>query len=148
MRKPRETYDDLPPRSDPNYMKMYVRKHKDRLKKHRKNYIEDKVKSNPNFWKERYDPNAAAVYRKENKPMLSESQWRKRGIKDMTYEKFLSEVEKQDGMCKICGVKMVKPQVDHDHTTGHYRGILCVPCNSGLGIYEKNRDSFERYLKG
>ena len=36
-RKKREIYSDLPPRSDPNYMKLYTAKHKDRLKMMAKN---------------------------------------------------------------------------------------------------------------
>ena len=147
MRKTREIYDDLPLRADPNYMKMYMAKHRDRLKEHKKKYIENKVQSNPNFWKDRYDPIMAAEYRKQNKPTLSEAQWKRRGIKGMTYDKFLIEVENQNGLCKICRKKMTKPQVDHDHTTGKYRGILCLPCNAGLGIYEKNRTLFMTYLE-
>ena len=65
----------------------------------------------------------------------------------MTYEKFQSELIKQDYKCLICNRELSNPQVDHDHDTGEYRGILCIPCNNGLGVYELKKDLFEKYLK-
>lgn len=35
--------------------------------------------------------------------------------------------------CVICGDPATV--VDHDHRTGHIRGALCHPCNTGLGFF-------------
>lgn len=38
----------------------------------------------------------------------------------------------QQGLCKLCGVALsgtAKPCLDHDHTTGRIRGVLCLNCN-------------------
>lgn len=51
---------------------------------------------------------------------------------------------KQDGRCAICGGPPVGREnfdVDHDHETGRVRGLLCFPCNNGLGAF---RDRPER----
>jgi hypothetical protein len=37
-----------------------------------------------------------------------------------------------NGVCAICGIKG-SLVVDHNHQTGHTRGMLCVFCNAGLG---------------
>lgn len=145
-RKKRELHSDLPKRSDPNYGKLYRLKFPDRGKRLNQEWHKRKLKENPNFYKEQYDPDKAAEYRRENKAILSERQWMKRGIVNMTYERYLSELDKQNNCCKICGEEMIKPQVDHNHQTGEFRGILCIPCNAGLGIYELHRENFERYL--
>ncbi len=45
-------------------------------------------------------------------------------------------VEKQNGLCKICN----RPfdgvfYIDHCHSTGFVRGLLCRTCNCGLGLF-------------
>ena len=59
----------------------------------------------------------------------------------LTLEDFYVMGEKQGWLCEICG----KPEtvfnkhglrslcVDHDHTTGEVRGLLCTQCNHLLG---------------
>jgi hypothetical protein len=49
-------------------------------------------------------------------------------------EEFDELVHKQDGVCPICE-KPSPEHVDHDHVTGHVRGILCFNCNGGLGQF-------------
>jgi|SRR5215471_19154181 len=51
-------------------------------------------------------------------------------------------------ICAICG-STEDLKVDHDHTTGQIRGMLCQFHNVALGYYEKDRfliDKFEAYL--
>lgn len=66
----------------------------------------------------------------------------------------LDEVERmiaeQGGVCAIC--RSAAPRdVDHDHETGEVRGILCSPCNTGMGLFKDNprhlRDA-AAYLEG
>jgi hypothetical protein len=52
-------------------------------------------------------------------------------------------LEKQGGGCAICGKTEFNGRgayVDHDHETGMVRGILCVNCNTGMGMF---KDSIE-----
>lgn len=44
----------------------------------------------------------------------------------------------QAGQCAICKcpVTVTTGRVDHDHKTKEIRGILCSPCNTGLGLFK------------
>jgi len=63
----------------------------------------------------------------------------------ITLKEYNQMFEEQQGCCACCG----KPEsefkrglhVDHDHTNGQVRALLCTRCNPGLGYFE---DSIER----
>lgn len=67
---------------------------------------------------------------------------RKYGI---TYQDYESLLQQQGGGCAICGeTKPFKDKrflnVDHCHSTGQVRGILCQPCNTGIGKFKDSTD--------
>lgn len=61
----------------------------------------------------------------------------------LTLTEYNSMQEKQNYSCAICGLlldsrtKISTPHVDHCHTTGMVRGILCAKCNTSLGYLER-----------
>jgi Recombination endonuclease VII len=66
----------------------------------------------------------------------------------MTEQDYYERLEAQGGACSICGrspeeAGQVRLVVDHDHATGRVRGLLCQPCNQGLGRFG---DSIERLV--
>lgn len=73
----------------------------------------------------------------------------KYGISDNTYNKMLVS---QGGVCKICGMKDTKRlSVDHCHSTGKVRGLLCTKCNTGIGLLQDNSKLLSiaaEYLRG
>lgn len=59
----------------------------------------------------------------------------------MTYEDFIGMKIKQNGGCAICGDVESGNNllvVDHVHSTGIVRGLLCSRCNQGLGLLREN----------
>jgi hypothetical protein len=57
----------------------------------------------------------------------------------LTLEQYDAMLAGQGGGCGICG-KRPRPDislhVDHDHSTGKIRGLLCFTCNNALGDFE------------
>lgn len=54
------------------------------------------------------------------------------GISREQYEQMVAD---QKGKCAICRKFDNKLHVDHCHTTGQIRGLLCGSCNRGLGLF-------------
>lgn len=105
--------------------------------------------------KERYYANQEA--RKENAKRFRKNHPEKTratmlkckyGITQNDYNEKLVE---QNNKCAICGRDMNEYGkifcVDHNHTTNKVRGLLCDPCNYGLGFYEKYKEKYIAYLK-
>ena len=69
----------------------------------------------------------------------------------LTLESYTGLLESQGGVCAICGSPLkirntqtdrtLNTHIDHCHTTGKVRGLLCGGCNLGLGHFQ---DSPER----
>lgn len=58
----------------------------------------------------------------------------------MTLEEYQERAAAQGGRCAICGDQPEKGRlhVDHNHTTGAVRDLLCRPCNHALGNAQDN----------
>jgi len=65
----------------------------------------------------------------------------------ITLEEYRQMFVDQDNKCAICrmdGFKICKDAkallvVDHCHSTGKVRGLLCHNCNRGLGLFQDNK---------
>ena len=44
-------------------------------------------------------------------------------------------VDRQGGLCAICRRRSAT-QVDHDHSSGKVRGVLCLECNAAIGAFK------------
>jgi hypothetical protein len=71
----------------------------------------------------------------------------------ITLEEYNQKLEKQQEVCAICHcpetTKTKKGAisalaVDHDHTTGEIRGLLCRTCNTALGKFRDSLIILER----
>lgn len=67
----------------------------------------------------------------------------------ITIEQFDAMLAAQDGRCAIClrlpeDPRGYLPHIDHCHQTGRVRGILCGPCNKGIGMFGDNSETVRR----
>lgn len=74
------------------------------------------------------------------------------GIDQSEYERMFEE---QRGLCKICGNSetsrykgvIKRLAVDHCHSSGRVRGLLCSHCNRGLGLFKDTPDFLFKAIK-
>ena len=70
------------------------------------------------------------------------------------YKWYTEKLEEQNYSCAICNNKLQhktndKFCVDHNHSTGEVRGLLCSNCNTAIGLLKENTeylDSAKEYL--
>lgn len=61
--------------------------------------------------------------------------WKRQGIDPDLAEAYYQD---HDGKCEICNHKSngASLAIDHCHSTGRIRGMLCGPCNRGIGLLQ------------
>lgn len=78
------------------------------------------------------------------------------GVLERKYNITIAEFKKmekaQNGRCLICKRKpKSRLSVDHCHTTGDIRGLLCSNCNTAIGLLHEDTERMKnaiRYLQG
>jgi len=88
-------------------------------------------------------------WRKDNKERHKLTQ-RKSYLKMMfkiTPEDYTRMFTEQKGRCAICQIHQTNLSkilgVDHNHTTGQVRELLCSKCNSAIGLLKENPVLFQ-----
>ena len=70
---------------------------------------------------------------------------------NITPEQFDILSASQGDTCALCERYTDVLHIDHDHLTGEIRGLLCLRCNTALGVLGDSVEALERvikYLKG
>lgn len=79
------------------------------------------------------------------------AKWMRKHMYGLAEEDYNTMLAEQGGNCAICDASMDTPHVDHCHTTGKVRGLLCKLCNAGLGQFQDDTARLARaivYLTG
>ena len=122
------------------YQKDYYLKNKERLLKYRKNFYEE----NKEIAIERSKTWAENNKRQRKHNVLKSTH----GITIDDFEKML---EDQDYKCSCCSTEHSSLNkglfVDHCHTSGKVRGLLCPSCNSALGYAKDNIETLANMIK-
>lgn len=90
---------------------------------------------------------------KTNRDFLLKKYW-PHGTYEQAVENHAALFEKQKGCCNICGIHQSSLKkalcIDHDHSSGAVRGLLCDSCNRALGLLKEKSDILSNaihYLK-
>lgn len=87
------------------------------------------------------------------KHMLAQRRWHLKKFYGMSLEDFDVMLDSQNGGCAICGTKPkagepgTRMVVDHCHSAGHVRGILCDICNTALGKFKDDIDLMHKAIR-
>lgn len=82
------------------------------------------------YWKKWKDKNRERLKGYKRKSLL-------KATYGMTLDEYNERLKRQNYGCAICGESNGSRVmfVDHDHETGKVRGLLCVRCNSAIGLF-------------
>lgn len=88
--------------------------------------------------------NATSKYNKTEKAKQGVRKWQLKTKYGLSLDDYNTLLKQQNHKCAICGIDEVDVKkglcVDHCHTSGKVRALLCVTCNTGLGMFKDNVD--------
>lgn len=87
-----------------------------------------------------------ARYRTENRESIRrKNRLNRYGISETEFKHFWTA---QGGACAICGLLFVEHEyhIDHDHKTGAVRGLLCVACNTAIGLLKESTEVLQEAI--
>lgn len=82
-----------------------------------------------------------AVHKSYNQRYERTRKHKLRTLYGITPADFDAMMVNQQNKCAVCSTEFVvrkDAQVDHDHTTGQVRSLLCVRCNMGIGYFRED----------
>jgi len=87
-----------------------------------------------------------AIYQKSDRFKELKRKYMYKRLYGVTIAQYEEMYTKQNGLCAICGnsetmkfkSKLKKLCVDHNHTTGKIRALLCDSCNKCVGLSKEN----------
>lgn len=126
----------------------YREKHKEKLQEYFKEHYQANKESKIKYQQEYYQQNKERVSRRMRERHLKLSY-------NLTSQQYLEKVIAQENCCAICKKPEhrllktgdVKPlSVDHNHTTGVVRELLCNDCNAMLGFAKENLEVLQNAI--
>lgn len=94
-----------------------------------------RARARQRYWANREHKLEYQRSRREQNPRYQRDYELKRKF-GITLEEYEELFDTQGGVCFICGQPCSSGRslaVDHDHSTGKVRGLLCGACNTGIG---------------
>lgn len=125
--------------------------HKEEMRAYMRAYQKKRRAEDPEYAAQQreYGRRAKAKIRAED-PVKARDQWHSWALKTkygITLDDYNVMLAEQGGVCAICGGNSLQGKtrlhVDHCHTTGEVRSILCGKCNGGLGLFMDDPDLLE-----
>lgn len=126
------------------YKRRWQRENKDKVKVARDRYLKKNRKIIAQRTKD---------WRQNNPEFLKERRphWHRKTIYGISELQFMQMYQKQNGKCAICSHKPKENQknlcVDHCHSTGKFRGLLCQSCNRGIGLIGESTEKLTKAIK-
>ena len=112
---------------------------------------------NPRLKKYMCNP-CSKAYERERWAGLSAEKKRSKWLKtkySLTFEEYEAKFREQNGRCECCSVEISITTtsngsdtacVDHNHTTGKVRGLLCNHCNRALGLLKEDIEVMKKLI--
>lgn len=142
------------------YMRKYIKKNRDRILELRRANADQRNARRREQYKA--DPLMRQQYQQYAKQWQEKNPERRFAQRlkpyGLTPEQYRDILSRQNGGCAICGIERSRDKsrrsksgtrglhIDHCHTSGKVRGLLCSDCNLALGKFRDDSGRIERAL--